>query len=438
MTVAKRKHPYCEPFGGYLAGVECANISPIDPSADNIELLHSFQQYVAPMFSSIDGRTTPDIFRNEWSPWVLQSPLMPEISILLSLSIKCQLQGLETPKCPNALVMRGSIYSLLGKFLSQDVENRIEQTVHAVLHLMGLESIWGESHIQFSHVKAIQNFLRMGGGIERLKDFKLKQLLIITDFHWGCVYERGLLFHQPVTADFKALPIPSPYPEHFDSPLLDFSSRFVDRLQIFNIDHHVAEILDLVRLLTTTIVSCTSSEKETVSLSGAQKIALVIHKQLEDFPLFSDLQHPSEEDVMYETCRMAALAYSFSILTRTPFSKGYFADREFRQQYYSNLWSVSLTRWQEIPGIFFWLTLLACPGSGETYPGVRLKAKMTATSIYILIHDFDLVVGASRAFWTVQRWIASRGTEQVESKVNVKSWLPHGMREENSLEKSRV
>ncbi|KAH8659300.1 hypothetical protein BGZ60DRAFT_414992 [Tricladium varicosporioides] len=417
MTVGKRSHPYCEPqsFGSYLSAAQCANISPADPSQENIELLHSFQQYVAPMFSSVDGRTAPDNFLNEWTPWILQSPLMPEISILLSLSIKCQLQGLDTPKCPNALAMRGNIYSLLGKFLTHNIERRIEQTIHAVLHLIGLESFWGESNVQLSHVKAIQNLLRMGGGIEQLTDLKLKKLLMITDFHWACSYERELLFHQSLPADFRALPIPNPYPENFDSPLLDFSSRFVDRKKIFGLEQEVAEMLDLVRSLTNSVLSSTSNKRVPESDSYSfQLMALEALNKLEAFPSLSDLLHPGEEDLIYETCRMAACAYSFSILTKTPFSKGLFADSEFRQQFYSNLWRVSLARWQEIPGIFFWLTLIACPGSGETYPGVRLKAKMTATSIYIMISDFDLAIGASRAFWTVQRWIARREAEGTE------------------------
>jgi hypothetical protein len=169
----------------------------------------------------------------------------------------------------------------------------------------------------------------------------------------------------------------------------------------------VAEILDDVRLLTTSITSLLFSGNFSKNYrSKLQNAALRTHNHI-----INVISSNPDTDFIYETCRIAALAYSSSIMSNTPFSQGYFGDKERRREFYSKLWKVGLTSWKKIPGIFLWILLVAGPGSGNSPIDMYLKEKATITAVSMVVDDFDLAVGCLRAFWVVQRWIAGQDLE---------------------------
>lgn len=64
---------------------------------------------------------------------------MPEIAVLIALLFRNIHQGIESSKSPNALVMRGGIYSLLKDFLCGDIAVISDGAVHALLLLGSIE-----------------------------------------------------------------------------------------------------------------------------------------------------------------------------------------------------------------------------------------------------------------------------------------------------------
>jgi hypothetical protein len=94
---------------------------------------------VAPSLASIDGENPPAAWNETALPWMVQSPLMPEIAVLIALLFRNIHQGIESSKSPNALVMRGGIYSLLKDFLCGDIAVISDGAVHALLLLGSIE-----------------------------------------------------------------------------------------------------------------------------------------------------------------------------------------------------------------------------------------------------------------------------------------------------------
>ncbi|PVH68030.1 hypothetical protein DL98DRAFT_634445, partial [Cadophora sp. DSE1049] len=387
---------------GILAAINNSNIAPVHSSSRNAELFYFYHQSVVPILASLDGENVPTKFLNECVPWMIQSPLMPDLALLTSVGVKARLQGLQLAKCSDVLAMRSNILSLLNQFLKQDFNHIYAEAIHFVIHLVLLEWYWGEYASMWAHMKGVKEMLRLKGGFESIKHPLLRQLLIFADCQLACNFERDLFLHRPATYEKKALPIPVPYPESFNSPLLDFSTPFVDLCETLDLSLPVAEILDDVRLLTTSITSLLS--RGCFSRNDSSKLentALCIHNRIMNVKSSS-----SDAGFIYETCRIAALAYSSAIMSHTPFSQGYFGDEERRQDFYSKVWKVSLTRWKKIPGIFLWILLVAGPGSGNNPYDIYLKEKTTITAMSIAVEDFDLAVGCFRAFWMAQRWIA--------------------------------
>ncbi|KAH6662284.1 hypothetical protein B0J14DRAFT_309320 [Halenospora varia] len=92
---------------------------------------------------------------------MIQSPLMPEITVLMSLAFEAQLQGLEPAKYPKVLAIRGKILSLLNQFLKQDVKNILIETIHAVIQLVLLEWAWGDYASMWAYIKGVKEMLRL-------------------------------------------------------------------------------------------------------------------------------------------------------------------------------------------------------------------------------------------------------------------------------------
>jgi hypothetical protein len=95
--------------------------------------------------------------------------------------------------------------------------------------------------------------------------------------------------------------------------------------------------------------------------------------------------------------------YTLSIASQTRLSQIW--ETSLRQQLFSNILAVSLNSWNQILGIFFWILLVACPGSGDGVQGKWLKKKMAVTGMVIGLQDFGVAIGCLSAFWTMQRWI---------------------------------
>jgi hypothetical protein len=209
-------------------------------------------------------------------------------------------------------------------------------------------------------------------------------------------------------------PIPVSYAEALKCPLITSPITYQHTPDVLNLSTAAAEILDDVQFLTLSITSTDPSIQP--STSKIQSTASWLHKQLELIPVPTNIIDTPSSELILDILRSTALIYSSCIATLTPFTNAY---TEFELlELLDKISAVGLTRWKEIPGIFLWILLVACPSSGNDLPGRFLKKKMAVTGMSIGMEDFGLAIACLRAFWKVQRWIRKeRGKREREGSV---------------------
>jgi hypothetical protein len=196
-------------------------------------------------------------------------------------------------------------------------------------------------------------------------------------------------------------PIPASYAEALKCPLITSITTYKQMRETLNLSSDAAQILDDVRFLT---LSITSPDEIQSSSSKIQSTALWLHNQLKSIPVLRTISEIPESELILDIIRAAALIYSKCIATLSPFTNAY-TEVELLELL-DKISAVGLARWKEIPGIFLWILLVACPSSGNDLQGRFLRKKMAVTGMSIGMEDFDLAIACLRAFWKVQRWIA--------------------------------
>lgn len=85
-----------------------------------MRLLRPYQdlRFVAPNLVSIDGEGQPAVFLAEVLPWQLQSPLMPNIGILMASATQALDTGVEMVKNPESLLVKARVLSYINQFLN--------------------------------------------------------------------------------------------------------------------------------------------------------------------------------------------------------------------------------------------------------------------------------------------------------------------------------
>jgi hypothetical protein len=195
-------------------------------------------------------------------------------------------------------------------------------------------------------------------------------------------------------------PIPVSYAEGLKCPLIPSPTTYTQTRETLNLCIPAAKILDDMRFLTLSI----TSPNLISSTSKIQATASWLNKQMEVIPIPTNISDTLEADPILEIIRITALTYTNCISTLTPFTDAYTPTQLF--SLLDKISVVGLSRWKEIPGIFLWILLVACPSAGNDLQGRFLKKKMAVTGMTIGMEDFGLSIGCLRAFWKVQRWIA--------------------------------
>ena len=197
------------------------------------------------------------------------------------------------------------------------------------------------------------------------------------------------------------IPIFVMYPFELDSPLLQSRLRFIDSASDLKIGVETATILDDMRFLTTSVISMTKDELSSTQEKGKfLATATWIHKRLA-VPSHPDLAG----DFVYQSVRSAAIVYSAAILSHTPLSQA--CSTANLRHLWANMWRVSLSRWKQTPGIFYWIVLCVTPFAKDKQEGRFLKGMFAAATIAIGLVDWDVVMGMLRGFLAVQRWLRS-------------------------------
>jgi hypothetical protein len=114
-----------------------------------------------------------------------------------------------------------------------------------------------------------------------------------------------------------------------------------------------------------------------------------------------------EQNTITDIIRQTALVFTTSIATLTPFSKTY--TDKLVHELQKKLNKVPLSRWKQIPALFFWILAIACPSNcwrNCELQGRFWRRKMSVAALVISLETFNLGVMQMRFIYKVQRWIA--------------------------------
>lgn len=174
-----------------------------------------------------------------------------------------------------------------------------------------------------------------------------------------------------------------------------------------------------MRFLTSTILSLTHPHSQpTTRLDETKFLATAswIHKRLTAPPTPSS---PLTNDYLHQSCVFAATIFSLAILTRSALSQACTSD--LLHKLWMAQWRVPLSRWKEIPGVFFWIVLVAAPFAQNQPMGRWHKGMIASSTISIGLVDWDVSISTLRGFLAVQRWLKGRDEgEEGEGKAKGK------------------
>ncbi|KAE8441055.1 hypothetical protein EG329_005917 [Mollisiaceae sp. DMI_Dod_QoI] len=410
------------PFAGALTQINGMHGAYVKNTMRNAELWSFFHDFVVPNMCSVDGSTTSLLFRQEMLPWMIQSPLMPHIAILMSSAAQTAEPELQIIKSSETFGIKSQVLSLINDFLRQDFNVVGGEALRAVIHLVVVEWWWGSTSSLWAHMKGVKQMLKLRGGFQGMNDPILQQVLFVsvpplfnyslpltsnrTDFELACCFERDLFLLDPNMANHMPISVPPTYPESLRSPLLAYHETFRHDRVVLGLSDEATEILDDVRFLTLSITSASDQS----STSKIQSTAGWLHKQISSSPPFIITPDTPLITIITSTIRLITVLYTLSISTLIPLS--HLWTSSLLEQFYRHLFSISMSKWKEIPGIFLWIMLVASPGSQEDERGKWLKRKMAVAGMQVGMADFGVSISCLRAFWRVQRWVESERLKQ--------------------------
>ncbi|TKW57847.1 hypothetical protein CTA1_9831 [Colletotrichum tanaceti] len=382
-------------IGGILTEVTTLYGMPLPEGPRTAELLHFYIEVVAPNMVSIDGQSQPPVFLAEVLPWMLQSPLFPNIGILMSSTTQALERGSEISKNPESLALKARVLSIVAEYMQRPFD--------------AIAWFWGADESMFAHMRGIKHMIKLKKGMRGLGDIVGESILILTDYEIACAFETDLYWLENDPARDEELSMPTTWPDCYDSPLIASPSRFESIAGKLGLCATAAKILDDVRFLTVSVASQSASSGWTCKVRST---ASWLYDRLRNRDTAGPAIVASEEEWILETVRIAALIYSWSIKSMRQISR--FDDNETLEAAYQALTSVSMTTWKRIPGVFLWIMLVAAPNAAPDAKGRFVRRKMAVTGLSIGFEDFRLGISYLKAFWSVQQWIAKGGDAGVQ------------------------
>ncbi|KAK1500613.1 hypothetical protein CTAM01_06548 [Colletotrichum tamarilloi] len=425
-------------IGGILTEVTTLHGMPLPEGPRTTELLHFYVQFVAPNMVSIDGQSQPPVFLKEVLPWMLQSPLFPNIGILMSSMTQSLARGTEVAKSPESLALKSWVLSMIADYMRRPFDAIAVEMVRCIVNLVVMEWFWGADESMFAHMRGIKRMIKLRKGMRGLRDVVGESVIILTDYEIACAFETDLYWLENDPARDEEIPVPTTWPDCYDSPLLAPAPRFESIAEKLGICGATANILDDVRFLTDSVTSA-SAMASASRKSKIRSTASWLYEKLREQGTAMAATRPTqvasspstEKERILETVRIAAVIYSWSIKSLRHISR--FDDADMLQAAYASLTSVSMTTWKGIPGIFLWVMLVAAPNAAADAKGRFVRRKMAVTGLSIGFEDFALGISYLKAFWGVQRWIAREGggegdgdsgagVQRLEDKWSFGSW----------------
>jgi len=89
--------------------------------------------------ASLDGQDTPSVIHTKILPWMMQSPLMPQIAIFTASGYRALIRGQDVARCPETIAIKGMLLSSINSYLKYDFDKIYEEAIQSVVHLALLE-----------------------------------------------------------------------------------------------------------------------------------------------------------------------------------------------------------------------------------------------------------------------------------------------------------
>lgn len=355
---------------------------------------------LSPYMSSIDGVDPPSFFEDQYMPFIIQSPIAIHLTILTAAYLQASIRGIQYDKAVEVIAAKVKLISLINEHIASNGNGVSDDAIAAVMSLTNNELIYADERSTLAHIRGLRDMIKTRGGIANIHFPILRMMLLRTDFQVACTYECDLFLHPS-----EPIPTLQFYPLVLDSPIFLSPHLFINSTPLHGISPVSAQILDDVRFLTTAVLELSTTPYSDTSYATFFKTAQWVHMRL----ISSD---PAlANDNFHRTIQTTALIYVTAILHRTPLSQS--CTPLVLTQLWATLWEVPLSRWKQIPGIFFWILLVAIPYAKDKFQGRFLKGLMPATTVAIGIVDSNVLLGIVRAFLGVQKWLRGGGTGEV-------------------------
>lgn len=403
-------------FVGSGTTYDALNDLPADSSRRNAELYHFFHRSLAPYLVTIDGKDPPASFYNVWTPWIVQSPLLATIPLLNASCYLSNERGLEVAKSSETITLQSRIISVINGYLRKKKMKEVDtDAVAAVFYLAMNEWYWGDDGSFWAHMKGLKEIIRLRGGFDSMEpDSLLRKQLVLADYQIAAAFEHELFLHEDPNHDASLISLAS-YPTFLESPLLPSGIRFLDIFGTFSLSVSIAEILDDMKSLTSSIRTFQTSRNPPTAedLAKFKSSTLWTHNRILSLPSQLPSSDPTS-DLIYESVRLTSLIYSFSILSVTPLSKSHTPGQIV--DLHDRVWKVSLSRWKQMPGVILWIVLVVAAAGGETEKREKKFAErmIHTVAMFIGLQSQEVAVSQMRAFLGVQRWVGGRDERAYE------------------------
>ncbi|KAL3419484.1 hypothetical protein PVAG01_09706 [Phlyctema vagabunda] len=408
-------------FGILEDYVGCMSIEPlrslpIKESIRNAELFHLFTGTLSPYVASLDGKSPPTDFHNQWMPFMVQSPLSAYVAILSAAYFQATARRVDLEKSFEVMEIRVTIVSLINRYLISNKDSISDEAIVAVMSFSFNEWIYASQTLVMAHMQGLSAMLRLRGGIETIRLSTFRKMLIRTDFQMSCAYERPLFLQEDNPND--VIPELHHYAQNLDNPLLQSSTTFVELADCLGLSIQTAAILDDMRFLTTSVLSLTTLNPQ--GIAEFRATANFIQQKFHNLPLPSPTSQP---DFIQMSIVHAAKMYTSALLNQQPFSVTCTA--ESLGQLWMTMWRVPLSRWKRIPGIFLWIVMIVLPFSRDRAEGRFIKSMASTSMMTVGLQDWEVTEVTMRAFKAVQCWLGgTRGVgvvpgEAIDSRQRV-------------------
>jgi hypothetical protein len=343
----------------------------------------------------------------------MNCPLQPKIGILEAAQFQqifWQQPGLAESR--RMIALKGEIIAQINEFISKDFDKTYQEAIQSVLHLALLDYYWGDKTSVMAHIHGLKDMIVLRGGVHALHNPLVTQLIILFDFEIACGYEQApcIIQSEDLTV-FTA----SQCPETCETPLFESRTPFAAVLERFSLPLALTDILDDVRLLTSSIANLSSikREQDNPHSHNEDNNAISSHAfrtyqataAIPPIPLDLPLTpYTPRADLIHEVLRTTVLIYTSAISSRLPIST--VCTPVLRQQVYGAALEFNLTNWKSIPGLLVWVLFVCSPGSGQDALGRLLRTHKTLAAVYVGMKDFGFALECLRNFLRVQQWIA--------------------------------